>query len=102
MNTTQKYVTSVSHATSHCPYSQQISNLIAEIKALSGLETDEVWQNVWQQLLALYGVDITLLPRREEGESLLLLVERYDLLDKVYQAALVEKELVNPNLSAEL
>lgn len=67
----------------------QTSQLITNVAVLSGEAKAEVLNRIYTRLHYHYGVDLSAFPRNN-GEDLLTVAERHDLIDKVYAFAYAE------------
>lgn len=91
MNTSQIYVGRDCYANQATSYTQKITQRVKSIALLSGLSESEVWLNLFNLLECYYNVDIYALPKLSEGECLLTVAERYDLLDRLLLIAQAEE-----------
>jgi len=67
----------------------QTAQLVATVASQAKEARHQVYGRVYTRLGFLYGIDIHKLPRNK-GESLLLVAEQHDLIDKVYALAYAE------------
>ncbi|MBD2700160.1 hypothetical protein IC229_05905 [Spirosoma sp. BT702] len=71
-------------------YRMQTYLVVSDIARLTGEDESKVWKRVYQQVNAMYAVNLHSFPRGR-NESLLRVAERHDVLDKVYAVAYVER-----------
>ena len=70
-------------------YRTQTRQLVTAVAVNSGESPTLVFERIYARLQLLYGIDVYTYPRLQ-GESLLQVAERHDLLDKVYALAFAE------------
>ncbi|MVM34382.1 hypothetical protein GO755_30400 [Spirosoma sp. HMF4905] len=71
-------------------YRALTSQLVTDVAVDSGEPQQAVYDRIFTRLLFLYGIDVYMYPRGR-NESLLVVAERHDVIDKVYALAYAEK-----------